>query len=712
MDLIDNLNFADSKPNQPLADAMRPLTLDEFIGQDKIISKGRLLRRAIEADKLSSIIFYGPPGVGKTTLARIIANTTCGKFISINAVLAGIKDIRESIELAKEQLNYGKKKTILFIDEVHRFNKSQQDALLPHVETGLITLIGATTQNPYFEVNKALISRFRIFLLKKLKSSDLEKVIDNALLDKKRGFGNLKITIQNNAKKHLIKAAYGDARSALNALEIAVLTSPKNAKNQINLTLNIIEESIQKRAVLYDKDGDSHYDTISAFIKSIRGSDPDAALFWLAKMVYSGEDPRFIFRRMLILASEDIGLADPNALGIVLDAAKAFDYVGMPEGRFFLSQAALYLSTAKKSNTTLSFFDALKAVETSSSLETPNHLKDPARDSEDFGHGKNYLYPHAYKDHFVQQRYLPKSLQGKVFYNPSNQGYEKQIADDVIAKREAQIEMVLGKSNNQSDKSLEKIFQQRTFENKSDFLLEFRDSFFKELKLKKDSLVLDLNAKTGFLTNQAMRKIKTGGVVCLVDEKSNLDILKNNYQTQELKKPTFIYIKNKTILAIKNQIKTYSFSHIILKDFDSKLVKFWSELARQISFGAILCFAKKDLKNTSSFSDYLTGENKDTLLEVKKRKLKQAKIKEKKLFKMIEKNNFKSIKKQINFKLKKTLSPNSIQNYLAINASLSKEILQISNSNRLKKIEQELVKKVANQETFWYVPIEIYKIKN
>ena len=408
----------------PLADRMRPRTLEEYIGQQHIIGEGRLLRRAIQIDQLSSLIFYGPPGTGKTTLARIIANTTRAQFLSINAVLAGVKEIREAIDNAQKTLNLYGKRTILFVDEVHRFNKSQQDALLPHVENGIIILIGATTENPYFEVNKALVSRSRIFQLKTLTEDDLKAIALQALADKERGYGNRSVHIDEDALDHLVKVANGDARGVLNALELAVETTAPDNEQVIHINRKIAEESIQQRAVLYDKDGDVHYDTISAFIKSIRGSDPDAALYWMSKMLYAGEDPRFIFRRMLILACEDVGLADPHALGVVVNAANAFDYVGMPEGRYHLAHACLYLATAPKSNSSLGFFDALKLVETEATEEVPNHLRDANRDGQGFGHGAGYLYPHAYRDHWVAQQYLPSSLQGKLFYQPSDQGYE------------------------------------------------------------------------------------------------------------------------------------------------------------------------------------------------------------------------------------------------------------------------------------------------
>jgi putative ATPase len=412
----------------PLANRMRPRTLDEYVGQEHILGPGRLLRRAIQIDQLSSVIFYGPPGTGKTTLARIIANTTKANFISINAVLAGVKEIREAIDAAQKALAHYQKRTTLFVDEVHRFNKSQQDALLPHVENGTLTLIGATTENPYFEVNKALVSRSRIFQLTVLTEADLRAIAMLALSDRERGYGDKNVAIDEDALNHLVRTANGDARGVLNALELAVETTPEDG-GVIRITRAIAEESIQQRAVLYDRDGDAHYDTISAFIKSLRGSDPDAALYWMAKMVYAGEDPRFIFRRMLIFACEDVGMADPNALTVVVNSARAFDYVGMPEGRFHLSYACIYCATAPKSNSTMAFFDALNTVAQSASDDVPNHLRDASRDSKGLGHGKGYLYPHAYRDHWVAQQYLPEHLKGQVFYTPGELGYERHVKE-------------------------------------------------------------------------------------------------------------------------------------------------------------------------------------------------------------------------------------------------------------------------------------------
>ena len=411
----------------PLADRMRPQTLDEFVGQKHILGRGKLLRRSIEADRVTSVIFYGPPGSGKTTLARIIANTTKSNFTSLNAVLAGVKDIRAAIEAANKQLQYYHQRTILFVDEVHRFNKAQQDALLPHVENGTVIFIGATTENPYFEVNKALVSRSRIFELKTLDPEDLYRIAKQTLNNKERGYGKLQVNIEADALDHLVDTANGDARSLLNAMELAIETTDPDETNVIQVDMEVAEDSIQRRAVLYDKEGDAHFDTISAFIKSLRGSDPDAALYWLARMVYSGEDPRFILRRMVIFAGEDIGMADPRALMVASAAAQGFEYVGMPEGQFLLAECCLYLSTAPKSNSSMAYFDALNFVEKEQTGGVPNPLKDASRDAEGFGHGKGYKYPHAFRDHYVPQQYLPADMQGTYFYQPGEIGFEKTI---------------------------------------------------------------------------------------------------------------------------------------------------------------------------------------------------------------------------------------------------------------------------------------------
>ncbi len=439
MDLFDHALKQRLNNEAPLAARMRPRTLEEYAGQSHIIGEGRLLRRAIESDRLfSSIILWGPPGTGKTTLAMVIANHTESHFETISAVLSGVAELRRVIGEAQERRKLYKKRTILFVDEVHRWNKAQQDALLPHVENGTVTLIGATTENPYFEVISALVSRSRIFQLRSLEDEDVKTLLERALLDPERGYGKRKVEVDEQAFAHLINVAGGDARNALNALELAVESTPAGENGAIRISLEVAQESIQRRAVLYDKDGDAHYDTISAFIKSVRGSDPDAALYWLAKMLYAGEDPRFIVRRLLILAGEDIGMADPNGLVVAAAAAQAYDYVGLPEGIFPLVHATLYLSTAPKSNTTTHYFKAFEMIEKEGKTDVPLHLRDSNRDGPALGHGQGYLYPHSEPDHFTAQQYLPQEVLGTVFYEPSDQGYEAVIGDRLARWRTAQ----------------------------------------------------------------------------------------------------------------------------------------------------------------------------------------------------------------------------------------------------------------------------------
>ncbi|WP_216921847.1 AAA family ATPase [Synechococcus sp. CCAP 1479/9] len=423
----------------PLADRLRPRSLDDFVGQAAILGPGRLLRRAIAADRVGNLILHGPPGTGKTTLARIIAGSTRAHFSSLNAVLAGVKDLRAEVDAAKQRLEHHGLRTILFIDEVHRFNSAQQDALLPWVENGTVTLIGATTENPYFEVNKALVSRSRLFRLQPLEPEDLRLLLQRALADPEHGYGQRHVELSEEAGAHLLDVAGGDARSLLNALELAVETTEADAGGVIRIDLAIAEESIQQRAVLYDKQGDAHFDTISAFIKSIRGSDPDAALFWLARMVEAGENPRFILRRLLISAGEDIGLADPQAMVVVEACAAAFDRVGLPEGLYPLAHATLYLAGTEKSNSSLGFFDAVKAVREARRQQVPAHLRDANRDGEAFGDGVGYRYPHAYADHWVAQQYLPQSLQGEVFWQPGALGWEGGLRKRLQQRRAAQL---------------------------------------------------------------------------------------------------------------------------------------------------------------------------------------------------------------------------------------------------------------------------------
>jgi putative ATPase len=428
MDLFTNDERRTTKhENEPLAARMRPKRMDDFVGQEHILAPDKLLRRLIESDKISSLILYGPSGVGKTTLALIIKDRTDSHFERINAASNNVADIRKIIDNAKKRQAMDGKRTILLIDEIHRFNKAQQDVLMPDVETGNPILIGTTTHNPFFYVNAALLSRSQVFEFKKLSDLDIIKAIRRALEDKKEGLGNITVKIDDDAIKHLAKISEGDARRALSALEVGVLTTDVGKDKKVHITLKVAEESIQKKAVLYDKDEDGHYDTISAFIKSMRGSDPDAALYWLAKMIYAGEDPRFIARRIIICASEDVGNADPQALVVAAAALQSVEFVGMPEARIPLAQAAVYVACAPKSNAAyMGIESALKDVEEGKTLEVPDHLKDATLDSDAFGHGKGYKYAHDFKDHYVKQEYKPSD---KAYYIPTEMGYEKKIKD-------------------------------------------------------------------------------------------------------------------------------------------------------------------------------------------------------------------------------------------------------------------------------------------
>jgi putative ATPase len=451
MDLFEHSRQEQIRRQAPLAARMRPRTLDEFVGQEHIVGEGRLLRRAIEADRLfSSLIFWGPPGAGKTTLAMIVANTTSSHFETISAVLAGVADLRRVIKEAKDRRAMYGRRTILLVDEIHRWNRAQQDALLPHVENGTVVLIGATTENPYFEVIAPLVSRSRIFQFKSLADQEMVAIVHQALADSERGYGAHNVQLDDDALAHLVRIAGGDARSVLNALELAVESTPAGKDGLLHITLAVAEESIQRRALRYDKSGDAHYDTVSAFIKSVRGSDPDAALYWLSKMVAAGEDPRFILRRLYILAAEDIGLADPNGVVVANACAQAFEWVGMPEGQYHLAMATLYLATAPKSNSVGAYWKALEEIKERGSGPVPIYLRDKSEtfrgslrehyqrtlseaepgehDGSALSSSNGYKYPHAYPDGWVEQRYLPQGVAGG-WFQPKGHGYEKKIIE-------------------------------------------------------------------------------------------------------------------------------------------------------------------------------------------------------------------------------------------------------------------------------------------
>ncbi len=431
MDLFDYMRENSMKDNSPLAQRMRPRNLDEVVGQRHIIGPDKLLYRAIKADKLSSIIFYGPPGTGKTTLAKVIANTTSADFRQINATVAGKKDMEDVVAAAKNNMGMYGRKTILFVDEIHRFNKGQQDYLLPFVEDGTLILIGATTENPYFEVNSALISRSIIFELKALEKEDILTLIHTAVYDKERGMGAYDAVIDEDAAEFLADIANGDARNALNAVELGIMSTNRSEDGKIHITLEVAQECIQKRVIRYDKTGDNHYDTISAFIKSMRGSDPDAALYYLARMLYAGEDIKFIARRIMICASEDVGNADPQALVVAVSACQAIERIGMPEAQIILAQAVTYIATAPKSNASYMGIDkAMAQVAGEKTAVIPPHLQDAHyKGAAKLGHGTGYLYAHDYPMHYVKQQYLPDTLVGRKFYEPTDNGYEKQICE-------------------------------------------------------------------------------------------------------------------------------------------------------------------------------------------------------------------------------------------------------------------------------------------
>ncbi len=447
MDLFDHSREEQIEREAPLAARLRPRSLQEFVGQEHIAGEGRLLRRAIEADRLfSSLIFWGPPGTGKTTLAMIIANSTASHFETISAVLAGVKDLRRIIREAKDRRGMYQRRTILLVDEIHRWNRAQQDALLPHVEDGTVVLIGATTENPYFEVIAPLVSRSRVFQFRLLPDEYVVAILRRALTDADRGYGARNVQLDDDALAHLVDISGGDARSALNALELAVESTPPAQDGIVHVTLAVAEDSIQRRALRYDKSGDEHYDTISAFIKSVRGSDPDAALYWLAKMVASGEDPRFILRRLLILAAEDIGLADPNGIVVVSACARAYEWVGLPEGQYHLALATLYLATAPKSNSTGAYWAALAEIEARGPGAVPIYLRDksdtfrgPLREhyKHTIGEHEGYKSPHSFPEGWVEQRYLPEGVAGG-WFQAKGHGYEREIIERLAAWRREQ----------------------------------------------------------------------------------------------------------------------------------------------------------------------------------------------------------------------------------------------------------------------------------
>ena len=563
---MDLFSKSTAETHEPLAARMRPRNLDEYIGQDHIVGPGRLLRRAIQADQLTSVIFYGPPGTGKTTLARVIANHTKSNFVTLNAVLAGVQQIRDSIAVAEDHRKLYNRRTILFVDEVHRWNRAQQDALLPWVENGTIILIGATTENPFFEVNKALVSRSRVFQLKALTETDLKKAAMAAIADTERGYGRWNVTFTEGALEHLVATASGDARSILNALELAIESSvpswPPENGTSIAIDMKTAEESIQQKVVLYDRDGDYHYDVISAFIKSLRGRDPDAAMYWLARMIAAGEDPGFIFRRMLISSCEDTGLADPMAITVVESCAAAFDRVGLPEGRYHLAHAALYLATAPKSNSSMAFFDALASVE-KEDTEVPNHLRDGNRDADGFGHGQGYIYPHTYREHWAAQQYLPDQLVGRVFYTPSAQGYEGQIREEVLTRRELQIAAIMEEQNDQKGELLtfspggkgRDAWTKRLDSGKSETLLRIRNALAERAAILRHERVLVWGADDGLLVWEAGRRAPEGYTVGLCRSEEGKSILEQYASSlDELDRPHLMVMEGNAekVIQIKD----------------------------------------------------------------------------------------------------------------------------------------------------------------
>ncbi len=550
------------KNNAPLADRLRPQTLDEFVGQDHILAEGRLLRRSIIADKVGNLLLFGPPGVGKTTLARIIASNTLSHFSVVNAALAGIKDLRFEIDSARDRLSKYCKRTILFIDEVHRFNTSQQDALLPWVENGTVTLIGATTENPYFEVNKALVSRSRLFRLNSLNTKSLNKLLQRALRDEERGYGLKLINLATEARDHLVHVCNGDARILLNALELAVESTIANQDGSINIDLKIAEDSIQERAVLYDKKGDAHFDTISAFIKSLRGSDPDAALFWLARMLEAGENPRFIFRRMLIAAGEDVGLADPNAIVIVESCAAAFDRIGLPEGIYPLTQATLYLASTEKSNSVKAIFKAVQKVKDSQRQNVPTHLKDANRDQETFGDGMGYKYPHSFSNNWVPQQYLPESLINEIFWEPTEHGWEGERRTLFNERRSEQLASIieveqqnpLTLTSRKTDEELEK-WLSRQVEGDRERLKNLMNKLWSGITWKKNHRVLVLTPSSLLWSIKPLTEASEGGVVLAVSEDNQSRLLAELEVLTPMERPVLIDSTFESIKTLEDNLK-------------------------------------------------------------------------------------------------------------------------------------------------------------
>ncbi len=709
------------RDNEPLASRMRPKTLDEFAGQDHIVGKGRLLRRSIQADQLSSVIFYGPPGTGKTTLARVIAGTTKSLFLTLNAVLCGVKDIRIAIDEANENRNLYEKKTILFVDEVHRWNKAQQDALLPWVENGTFILIGATTENPYFEVNNALVSRSRIFQLKELDKTAMEKITRNALDNYVHGYGKWNISFEEGALNHLIKIASGDARTLLNALQLAVETTPETFPppegENIHISLKTTEESIQQKAVLYDKEGDYHFDTISAFIKSIRGSDPDAALYWMAKMLRAGEDPKFILRRLLISASEDIGLADPHALSVVNSAASAFDRVGMPEGAFHLSQVVLYLATAPKSNSAMAYFDAVKVVINEENNEVPNHLKDPGRDKHSFGHGEGYNYPHAYRDHWIVQAYLPEELKGRFFYKPSSVGYEKTIQLDVIKRREAQMAEMIEQAHDEvltyspGDKARDK-WVRRAISGQGKLLQAIRENVFNLVNVKRHETILISGEKSGLFLWEAFRKAPEGLVCGLIPEKRDYDLTEHYSQTlPENERP---YIYNKDLLLFNpsenNETSGVLFDCTVARDIigtESDCTLIFSKLYSLLGNGGKFAVAELNRSGGTKLSSFIENDLDKNLF------LKMKEVEDKIYNKYNRQNEIKEALKESSFsnceireiliREKRLIVPELLERWLSTDSenSYGSKLLKKTGSKNFINIKEKLSQKLNKMNVNW-----------